>query len=504
MSTAAIWLLAASAGLLMCGGLSFLAVRYRSRRRAAGGSAGTGRTGASDPIVPSSPAATSGPAPVSSPAAASGPAPASSPAAASGPAPASHVTAESTRWTATRRSLIGTVAAAAVLPAAGPLAFGRSVAAAAALASGDRGRRPAPWDPARGVLIRGATVVTMDDQHTVFRDGQVLVRAGRIAAIWSGPVPPAGVVIGSPSIIDADPGDLLFPGLINLHDHPSEDFLYLVLPPSSDAIPEQGKAGPDPYANRYQWNSATMPPEFHRLLSNPVGVLSAASGLGLETEILKYAQVGALLGGETATQGAPENPASDNAIIRSIDNNAFNTRVGPPRVDPIATFADPQLTQFIQALQAGSYDAWMIHLAEGVRDGDRRPGDTFSSRAEFATLKAKGLLTDTTVIIHGTALESADFAAMREAPTIRIDGVTDGLGAKLVWSPQSNLVLYGKTTNVYEALAAGVLVSLGTDWTASGSRSLLHELKIRALYVPDLGDDDDFVAFEFAGSEEFF
>ena len=132
----------------------------------------------------------------------------------------------------------------------------------------------AAWDPARGILIRGATVVTMDTEHSVIHDGQVLVRSGQIAAVWQGRQPPAGLDVGNPSIIEADPDDLLFPGLINLHDHPSEDFLYLVLPPSSDAIASQGKSGTDPYANRYQWrNPATMPPEFARLLINPVGVL---------------------------------------------------------------------------------------------------------------------------------------------------------------------------------------------------------------------------------------
>jgi 5-methylthioadenosine/S-adenosylhomocysteine deaminase len=156
--------------------------------------------------------------------------------------------------------------------------------------------------------------------------------------------------------------------------------------------------------------------------------------LGLETEVLMYAQIGALLGGETATQGAPVNPGSDNALIRSIDNDAFNSRIGPPWVDAIGDFIDPELAEFVSALEAGAYDAWMIHLAEGVRDEDRRPGDAFSSRAEFETLRAKGLLTDTTVIIHGTALEPADFAAMRAAPSVRTDGVTDGRGAKLVWS----------------------------------------------------------------------
>ena len=126
----------------------------------------------------------------------------------------------------------------------------------------------------------------------------------------------------------------------------------------------------------------------------------------------------------------------------------------------------------------GQVDAWMVHLAEGVRTGTGGRADPVSSRAEFATLSAKGLLTDMTVIIHGTGLERSDFAAMRAAPTIRTDGVGDGRGAKLVWSPLSNLLLYGETTDVYDAIAEEVLVSLGTDWTPSGSRTLLQELKI--------------------------
>jgi predicted amidohydrolase YtcJ len=78
----------------------------------------------------------------------------------------------------------------------------------------------APWDPARGILIDGATVVTMDDEHTVIPHARVLVRDGRIAAVWRGPTPPAGVTIGDASVVRAGPQELLFPGLINLHGHP--------------------------------------------------------------------------------------------------------------------------------------------------------------------------------------------------------------------------------------------------------------------------------------------
>ena len=63
---------------------------------------------------------------------------------------------------------------------------------------------------------------------------------------------------------------------------------------------------------------------------------------------------------------------------------------------------------------------------------------------------------------HGAGLEPEDFYEMAGAPAARGDGAGDGRGAKLVWSPLSNLLLYGQTAAVYDALAADVLVSLGT------------------------------------------
>jgi hypothetical protein len=100
------------------------------------------------------------------------------------------------------------------------------------------------------------------------------------------------------------------------------------------------------------------------------------------------------------------------------------------------------------------------------------------------------------VIIHGNGLEPDDFAAMRTAPSIRHNGTGDGLGAKLVWSPLSNLLLYGQTALVYHALQAGIVISLGTDWSPSGSRTLLDELKIADIALRDtrlLGTDRDLI-----------
>jgi len=53
-------------------------------------------------------------------------------------------------------------------------------------------------------------------------------------------------------------------------------------------------------------------------------------------------------------------------------------------------------------------------------------------------------------------------------------------GAKLIWSPQSNLVLYGQTTQIPLALKQGIAVSLGVDWNPTGSDDIFQELRIAA------------------------
>ena len=335
----------------------------------------------------------------------------------------------------------------------------------------------APPEPSQGILLEG-TVVTMNDAGDVLRQGRVLVRDGRIAAVWDGPIPPAGIDLGSVIRPALDPNALIYPGLINLHGHPLNDALPLWQPPSAHVQAAVGRStGTEPYANRYQW-SVDSPPEFRRLVPTARTVLTDPLGLNLAAEVVKYGEARMILGGTTATQGAPVNAAYDTLLARNVDSQNF----GRDRIDnfvpAIASLTGTVLSDIVSRMQTGLLDAWIVHLAEGVRDADRRPGDVVSSRTEFADLKAKGLLTDSTVIVHGVGLEPLDFAEMAAALPARTDGIGDGRGAKLVWSPLSNLLLYGQTALVYEALAAGVLVTLGTDWSPSGSPNLLTELKV--------------------------
>src|ERR1700722_20986051 len=190
---------------------------------------------------------------------------------------------------------------------------------------GDSAKSLPPFNPARGLVLRG-TVVTMNDQHTVIENGSVLVRNDRIVALWQGPNPPFGTSVGDAEIVDFGPTALIFPGMINLHDHPTFDMLRLWPAPSSNAQPTLGRPlGTEPYANRYQWNDMLgfSPPEFRRLVENPQLALVSNLGLNLDTEMVKYAKVKALVGGETTMQGAVPSPETDGVLARNAESENF-------------------------------------------------------------------------------------------------------------------------------------------------------------------------------------
>ena len=74
-------------------------------------------------------------------------------------------------------------------------------------------------------------------------------------------------------------------------------------------------------------------------------------------------------------------------------------------------------------------------------------------------------------IIHGVGMDGGDFAHAAQN------------GVSIVWSPMSNLLLYGETLDVVSAMSAGVNVSMGTDWSPTGSKHMLDELKIARRYL---------------------
>ena len=250
-----------------------------------------------------------------------------------------------------------------------------------------------------------------------------------------------------------DTGGVILPGLIDLHGHPEFNIFAAWEPHVL-------------FANRYRWRAS---PVYRQLVRDPQNRLLEA----LEPQVqLRYAEVRALVGGATAIQGASGRlRSSEEALVRNVDRRIFGQHRARSMIDlPSAGSRDMDTLRSILAdIQTGEVTAFYIHLAEGRAD-DPRSGREFDRLVEF------GALTPATVIIHGSAL------------TIEQLGQVSDAGAKLVWSPQSNLRLYGETTRAADALALGVPVGLGADWLPSGSTSLLAELKVAARMLAQQGN----------------
>ncbi len=299
--------------------------------------------------------------------------------------------------------------------------------------------RAAPTEP---VALRG-TVLTPD---RVLDDGYVVIDLdGTIAAVQAA-VPQGARVHATEGVI--------LPGLIDLHGHPEFNVFAAWEPPKL-------------FANRYRWRDSD---EYHSLIRDTQNTLLAE--LPRQTQA-RYAEIRALVGGVTAIQGASSKyPKKEEALVRNVDLPVFGEQRARAMIDlPSAGSRDePRLRDIVAQIGRGDVDAFYVHLAEGRRDDPR-------SQGEFAKLVALHALTPATVIIHGTALTRDQLGDVRDA------------GAKLVWSPQSNLRLYGETTLAADALELGVPLGLGADWLPSGSPSLLAEMQVARRWLRAQGAD---------------
>ena len=279
-------------------------------------------------------------------------------------------------------------------------------------------------DPSKQILK--GKIVTPDQ----ILDGEVVIEGETITCVAVDCDDPAGATIFT--ITNA----YIFPGFIDAHNHVAYNFLPKWTPPKL-------------YQRRAQWQAT----QSYKVFKKPYDELKEK---GLTCEIIKYGEIKALISGVTTIQGT--SPGS--SCIRVLIRNAENQNKLGLKSSHIRTYI-LDISSFEGTIDWNVTKSFVVHLAEGVDTDDR-------SRNEFNILKQKGLFTGQTAIIHGTAFREAEFKEMAQ------------VGAKLIWSPQSNLVLYGKTTNIRLALQQGVLVSLGVDWNPSGSDNIFDELRVAA------------------------
>ena len=294
------------------------------------------------------------------------------------------------------------------------------------------------WNNDRGFVLVGK-VVTMNDAGDVLPNARVWLAGGRIMAIArDGEALPDGAK--DAPVVDSK--GAIYPGIIDLHNHPE----YAIYP----LMPIKRK-----YIDRYEWR--WYDDIYNKRITFPQEVLTRPYYLDLGLEIGRYGEYKALAGGTTSLQGGRTNLAysKEECLVRNIENSPVESRLAASRVDI------GRSSKEWAAMQAErSKGPLVVHLAEG-------PSPRMAQ--EFTNIKDSNLLGPELIAIHGVGLTEPQLKEMAS------------VGAKLVWSPLSNFMLYGQTANVEAANTAGLSISLAPDWSPSGSKSSLGELKVADL-----------------------
>ena len=310
-------------------------------------------------------------------------------------------------------------------------------------------------DNSESTYILKGRVVPMTGQNNVIENGNIMIDDGMIKAVWAdGEIPP----INTDDITVHDTDATIYPGLIDLHNH--MHYNHIPLWDFNVHLSESQKSEEGGYTNRGQWgDNWDYGPSITWMKTN----MQSYSRWDMSSEQMKYAEVQAVSGGVTAVQGSPSSGTDswDSMLSRNVE--LYNFGQGGMYTCAVCGAEDEDYSgqHLIDKSNAGTLNAWFVHLSEGVDQ---------VSKNEFDALYNKGLIMNETVVIHGTALDQSQFNKMGE------------VDAGLVWSPISNLLLYGDTTDVVAADNAGVTISLAPDWGPSGSKNNLHELKTADLW----------------------
>lgn len=293
-----------------------------------------------------------------------------------------------------------------------------------------------------GLLIQGDILAPSE----VFRGGQVFVDAtGTIACVGCDCSATAGA---SAATHVTCPNGVVSPGLVNAHEH----------------ITYQGT--PRPYtAERYEHRSDWREPA--------PGHTHPPSPRAPNADVnVPWAELRMVMGGATSINADVPSTlaAAAHGFLRDLDVAADEEGLGRPAAQ-YDTFPLDDRTTFLEltsgcayssaretAAQIAGENAYTPHIAEGIGA---------SARNEFLCQSSGtyDLIQPQTAMIHGLGLLPIDMQGV----------ATDG--ATLIWSPRSNISLYGDTARVTEYDRMGVPIAMGTDWIYSGSMNMLRELQ---------------------------
>ncbi|MFZ5469794.1 MAG: DUF4215 domain-containing protein [Myxococcota bacterium] len=239
------------------------------------------------------------------------------------------------------------------------------------------------------------------------------------------------------------PKGVISPGLINSHDH-----ITFQAAPYVSTSQER-------YEHRHDWRVGR---DGHTRIS---------SGGSASNAMIRWAELRQVMAGTTSVAGS----GGQAGLLRNLDRAALLEGLGGSAARyetfPLGDSNGTELTSscgypsIVLPSVIPATAAFLPHIAEGIEASARNEFGCLSSNASGG----QDLIGPRTAVIHGIGLKAVDIAQMASE------------GAGLIWSPRSNVMLYGDTAAVGVYRRLGVPVALGTDWVRSGSMNLLRELR---------------------------
>ena len=325
----------------------------------------------------------------------------------------------------------------------------------------------------RPLLLRGK-IVQPDGTGL---DRYVLVKDGIIKSVSRGRPSLSRDAI----LVELGHNDWIYPGLIDLHTHTD----YNVLP-----LWQTDKA---PFVNRFAWRADD---DYRTVVSGGHDLIIKDQ----RTAVAVFAELQAIAGGTTTIQESQtlesNQTTDDNPLLCRGTGNSTDLRIAPAEILSIVDFfrpneagdtAEPQkkLDTYVKMRNKGTLKATLAHLAEGRSGFGNEKGVDPYSRLEFETLMnhpafedAEAVRSSSLALIHcsGIDVNNPDHINFLRERDISI-----------IWSPVSNLLLYGDTLDVESLVAQGINVAIGSDWSPSGSKHLWEEAKFVRFYFEAIG-----------------
>jgi cytosine/adenosine deaminase-related metal-dependent hydrolase len=239
------------------------------------------------------------------------------------------------------------------------------------------------------------------------------------------------------------PDGVVSPGLINAHDHLG----YNQTPPISH---------PQKFDHRNAWRSL-WPASYYPL--------------NVDQRVQSWSELRQVLSGTTTI-------ASNLGVIgfaRNLESNPdLEEGLHPSAKVDFATFPLGDIgdktthekscnyPSIVQPAELTGFQCFLPHVSEGVDQAAHNEFECLSGQRPAPGVDVTG---HKSTFIHAVALLNKDADIVKK---------TD---MSIVWSPRSNISLYGNTAPVTRYRAKHINIALSSDWTPSGSINLLRELQ---------------------------